>query len=271
MKNDDKMKKKTAANSSLLIPHISNLKRKAASRFTLIELLVVIAIIAILAGMLLPALNAARERARTSDCAGKLRQVMYMLKNYTDDYNEWVLNHSIFYALGTNVTNSTAANEKGPHNSYNRILYHLNYTKENPSHNHKRTQFVCTTAQDKTGMTGNWLAYNARVYGIPIPWSYKDNSLANEKKQLWRQTQVRKPSDIVYMADSCKASDKIPNNLIYNSSNDTGRVYPWHRRTANVLFFDGHILNEKVPGTMNSFYNLPKYSDRNSYTWWPDK
>jgi len=38
-----------------------------------------------------------------------------------------------------------------------------------------------------------------------------------------------------------------------------------------VTFLDGHVVNEKVPGPMSGFYRLPKYSDRTSSTWWPDK
>ena len=80
----------TVRRGTVLTREYSHPKSRSESRplFTLIELLVVIAIIAILAAMLLPALQNARATSMSMKCQGNLRQIAFGLLAYADDWDE---------------------------------------------------------------------------------------------------------------------------------------------------------------------------------------
>ena len=77
-----------------------NEKTMGVNSFTLIELLVVIAIIAILAGMLLPALNSARNRARSAACISNLKQLGTATGMYLSDNKDWLMPQMAYLQAG---------------------------------------------------------------------------------------------------------------------------------------------------------------------------
>jgi prepilin-type N-terminal cleavage/methylation domain-containing protein len=142
-------------------PINQNHKRIAAHGFTLIELLVVIAIIAILAALLLPALAAAKRKAKLAQCQSNYHQIALACNVYANDYNDYypidtihpatpnILN-SIHYTLY--IVSGGTANTYVKQGIQNNVFDCLGYLYETHGIGDGRTCF-CPSFPDSTGDT----------------------------------------------------------------------------------------------------------------------
>ena len=98
--------------------------KKTRQSFTLIELLVVIAIIAILAGMLLPALGKVKEKGQSISCTNNFKQIGMMIMNYRNDNLDWIPPTYGIQILGVKAWNKCL---------WHHWLRYYNYGKKGPA------------------------------------------------------------------------------------------------------------------------------------------
>ena len=209
--------------------------------FTLIELLVVIAIIAILAAILLPALQQARERAKATQCMSTRKQIGMWIFNYTEAFD------------GRMMKSGDAAS-----NAWYNYMYEGKITK----YRRLDQYFGCPSkpipADSTSGLTTD---------GIPRT---SGNSIAyNKHMSLKKFTVIKRPAIKYVISDATfgvyfgrKKTDRI--SSLINSSSDSQRgFYPWHnqQKAGVMLFGDGHVelirlVNLDIPAGVEHFtYN----------------
>ena len=195
-------------------------KRLSANNFTLIELLVVIAIITILAGMLLPALNSARNMASRSKCISNLKQIGLAGQMYSDANTGYILPYATLLKGGAM-----------------RIFPWLlqQYSNSKITGDIKNSVFMCPVLTVYVPIDG---LSNKTTYGLNSEVSPHAGYLSPVKSST-----IKYFSQCLFITDCGNtAAPRV-------TPASTSTLYPpeyRHSKTINVAFQDGHTGNIKT-------------------------
>ena len=242
--------------------------------FTLIELLVVIAIIAILAAILLPALNSARERGRSASCTSNLKQLGHAFAMYCDDNEDYFPPYQAGLPPGVNGSNN-------PDVKWSWLLVRNRYA-HTPAMVCPTLYGMVTSATHRVGydmhLNGHSQSEDELIYNGD-QWKYPLYGIARGvgrgdyvSPAVPGRMGTTKPN-IFLSADTVDTAAAVNQN--YYGSN----IINWQKKTdgswgspagchngrANVLFVGGHV--EAIQADLNDFDKTYIYFKASSGKW----